>query len=227
MLLSHSATARMLRISVLVAAGDAVTKSCAAAWLAGRSADDTLVGLALVHNDQGAFGLSVGAYTWQLNLALTLAAIALVVPVCRALAQVDGRAPDALGLIAGGALGNLLSLILSPFGVLDFIALSTGPGTSIVLNAADIAAYVGLAMLLRTAWLLSSAIAASQSTALATTWQQPTTDLRVTASGRDDAEVARAVFVEPGVERPRAPRPERVVDHPTARESWGPDASAS
>lgn len=228
MLLSRSATARMLRISVLVAAGDAVTKSCAAAWLAGHSADDTLVGLALVHNDQGAFGLSVGAYTWQLNLALTLAAIALVVPVCRALAQVDGRAPDALGLIAGGALGNLLSLILSPFGVLDFIALSTGPGTSIVLNAADIAAYVGLAMLVRTAWLLSSAIAASQSkAALATTWQQQTTDLRVTASGRDDAEVARAVFIEPGVERSRAPRPERVVDHPAARESWGPDASAS
>lgn len=227
MISSRSATARMLRIGVLVAAGDAVTKSCAAAWLAGHSADDALIGLALVHNDQGAFGLSVGAYTWHWNLALTLAAIALVVPVCRALAQVDGRAPDALGLIAGGALGNLLSLILSPFGVLDFIALGTGPGTSIVLNAADIAAYVGLAMLVRTAWLLTSAIAASHSSAaLAATWRRQTTGLGVTASGRDEAEVARPVFVEPGVDRPRGSRRDRVAERPAVREERRPGASA-
>lgn len=211
---SRSATMRMARIGILAAAGDAVTKACAATWLAEHRADTGIVGLALVHNDQAAFGLSFGAYTWQWNLALTLAAVALIVPVCRALAQVDERAPEALGLIAGGALGNLLSLVLSPFGVLDFIAVRTGPGTSIVLNAADLAAYVGLAMLVRTGWRLTSAIAASHVSTLGASWQHASPEMAC-----DDAEVPRAVFVEPGVGRPR----ESGRDRPAARRERRPE----
>jgi lipoprotein signal peptidase len=214
----RSATARLLRVTALVAAGDAITKSCAAAWLAGRTHPGSWIGLYLVHNDQGAFGLSLGAYTWQVNLALTLGAIALVVPVCRALDSVDGRAPEALGLIAGGALGNLLSLVLSPFGVLDFISVRTGAGSAIVLNAADIGAYAGLAMLVRTTWRLVTAI--SQPATVADSAMG--VEAVIHAARTTEAEVAMQLFVEPGVERAggferpapwHAPLAERGAEH--------------
>jgi lipoprotein signal peptidase len=217
----RSATARLLRVTALVAAGDAITKSCAAAWLAGRAHPGSWVGLYLVHNDQGAFGLSVGAYTWQVNLALTLGAIALVVPVCRALESVDGRAPEALGLIAGGALGNLLSLVLSPFGVLDFIAVRTGAGSAIVLNAADIGAYAGLAMLVRTTWRLVTAISQPATTA----------DRMIGAEGvlhvarPAEAEVAVQIFVEPSMERGGSAR-ERPVARRAPRADRGTERRA-
>ncbi len=114
--------------------------------------------MAVVHNDAGAFGLSVGAYTWQLNLALTLAAVVFIVPVARDLAQIDRRAPMALGLIVGGAMGNLASLVLPPSGVMDFISVSWSAGHSLVLNVADVAAYAGLAMTLRTGFLIAGAL---------------------------------------------------------------------
>lgn len=114
--------------------------------------------MAVFHNDAGAFGLSAGAYTWQLNLALTLAAVIFIIPVTRDLTHIDRRAPTALGLIVGGALGNLASLLVPPRGVMDFISLNWSPGHSLVLNIADVAAYAGLAMILRTGLIIAAAL---------------------------------------------------------------------
>ncbi|MEO6446754.1 MAG: hypothetical protein ABIZ91_19020, partial [Gemmatimonadaceae bacterium] len=73
---------QLSRIALLVAAGDLATKWAAKALL---SEDPTRFAhwlhLAVVHNRNGAFGWSVGAYTWQLNLALTIAGIVFMVPV--------------------------------------------------------------------------------------------------------------------------------------------------
>lgn len=146
------------RIALLVAAGDLLTKGAAKAFLAN---DPTRFApwlhFAVVHNDSGAFGWSIGIYTWQLNLALTLAAIVFMIPVTRDLSRVDPAAPRALGLIVGGALGNLASLVTSPNGVVDFIAISVAGG-GLVLNVADVAAYAGLAMILRTGVLIAIAM---------------------------------------------------------------------
>jgi lipoprotein signal peptidase len=114
--------------------------------------------LQLVHNLGGAFGWSAGAYTWQLNLALTLCAVVFVFPVARDLSRVDRSAPRALGLILGGALGNLASLVAPPAGVLDFLAVQWQPGHSVVLNVADLAAYLGLALITRTGLRIAGAI---------------------------------------------------------------------
>lgn len=114
--------------------------------------------MAVFHNDAGAFGLSAGPYTWQLNLALTLAAVIFIIPVTRDLTHIDRRAPAALGLIVGGALGNLASLLVPPRGVMDFISLNWSPGHSLVLNVADVAAYAGLAMILRTGLMIATAL---------------------------------------------------------------------
>jgi lipoprotein signal peptidase len=149
----------LARIALLVAAGDWLTKAAAARFVG----SDPLIfserlRFAVVHNDGTAFGLNAGTYTWQLNLALTLAAIALMLPVARDLAKIDARAPRALGLIVGGAVGNLASLVLSPPGVVDFISIGLGEHSELVLNVADLAAYVGLAMMLRTGFLIVAEI---------------------------------------------------------------------
>lgn len=145
----------LTRIAMLVAAGDWVTKAVAARMVGGEPVVfSERLRFAVVHNDAAAFGLSAGAYTWQINLALTLAAIVLMIPVARDLARIDHSAPRALGLIVGGALGNLASLVLSPAGVVDFISISVGSHSELVLNVADLAAYVGLAMMMRTGFLI-------------------------------------------------------------------------
>lgn len=149
----------LTRIAALVAVGDWLTKAVAARVVG----SDAMVfseklRFAVVHNDAAAFGLSAGAYTWPLNLALTLAAIVLMIPVARDLARIDDAAPRALGLIVGGALGNLASLLLGPPGVVDFISVGIGAHSELVLNVADLAAYVGLAMMLRTGFLIVAEI---------------------------------------------------------------------
>ncbi|MCC6928620.1 MAG: signal peptidase II [Gemmatimonadaceae bacterium] len=146
------------RIAILVTVGDLATKAAAKELL---SAEATWFApwlhFAVVHNDKGAFGWSAGIYTWQLNLALTLAAIVFMVPVTRDLARIDPTAPRALGLIVGGALGNLASLVTSPYGVVDFIQLDAAE-FGIALNVADVAAYTGLAMIVRTGALVVLAL---------------------------------------------------------------------
>ena len=151
--------ADLARIALLVAVGDWLTKAVAVRLVASDAllSSDRLH-FAVVHNDGTAFGFSAGAYTWQLNMALTLAAIVLMLPVARDLARIDHVAPRALGLIVGGALGNLGSLILGPPGVVDFISIRIGENSGIVLNVADVAAYLGLAMMLRTGFLLVAEI---------------------------------------------------------------------
>ncbi|MEW5915332.1 MAG: signal peptidase II [Gemmatimonadota bacterium] len=145
--------APLLRVALLVAAGDLLTKQAAVIMLASEDYVYTdWLRLTLVHNDAGAFGLSLGAYAFQVNVLVKLAAIVLMLAACRDLARIDKDAPVALGLIVGGALGNLGSLLLHPAGVVDFIAVGIGPGEELVLNGADLAAYGGLALLGRTVW---------------------------------------------------------------------------
>ncbi len=149
---------QLARIALLVAVVDLATKAAAKTFLVQEPGSFTsTLQLAVVHNNAGAFGWSAGAYTWQLNLALTLSAIVFMVPVTRDLARIDNSAPRALGLIVGGALGNLASLVTSPSGVIDFIAVNF-ERWGIVLNVADVAAYAGLAMILRTGFLIGVAI---------------------------------------------------------------------
>ena len=140
-----------------VAVTDLATKQIAAARLGLHGtmrlpAFGGAVRLAVVLNNQSAFGVSLGRYTWHINLALTLVALGLTVMLCRALTALDSWAPVMLGLIAGAAAGNLASLITSPRGVLDFIAVTTGPAHEVVFNLADVAACCGLVLLVRTAW---------------------------------------------------------------------------
>jgi signal peptidase II len=214
-------SAVLLRIALLVAVVDYITKDAAVRWVSREPAVlSHWVRFAVVHNQGAAFGLSLGAYTWQLNLILTLAAIGLVVPVSRDLARVDRGAPIALGLIVGGALGNLASLVLSPRGVIDFIAVSVGPTSEIVLNVADVAAYVGLALVIRTGFLIVAAIRRDARPAVRTFRRAGLPS--VVGVDLSEREVLRAVYREPvagevallGADLP-ADRPDAGVDAET------------
>ena len=148
----------LLRIALLVALGDLLTKQLAVMLLTHNDAVyASWLRLTIVHNDAGMLGYSFGAHTFAINIVIKTGAILLMLVASRDLARIDPEAPVALGFIVGAALGNLASLLVHPAGVVDFIAIATGPGRELVLNAADIAAYVGLAMLGRTAWRVLAA----------------------------------------------------------------------
>src|SRR5689334_1206831 len=202
----------LARIAALVALGDLLTKQVAVLWIGTLEPRvSSMIRFGVVHNDKGAFGLSVGDYTFELSLALTLAALVLIVPVARDLSRIDDRASAALGLVAGGAIGNLVSLLVSPAGVVDFIAIQRADGAGIVLNVADVAAYAGVAMLMRTTAMVIAAIRRNRVSVVVQTGEQRTTAMTRLA----DLEVVRAVAREPGTtsdateadRAPGAPRP--------------------
>jgi lipoprotein signal peptidase len=208
----------LARLATLVAIGDLLTKQVALLWVGTlESRVSSAIRFGVVHNDKGAFGLTIGDYTWEASLALTLAAIVLIVPVAKDLARVDDRAPTALGLVAGGAIGNLVSLLLSPAGVVDFIAVQRADGAGIVLNVADVAAYAGVAMLMRTAAKVIAAMRRNRETAIVEMGRQREKALTRLADvevpmmvARDGAPMSES---EPA-SAPRGPRPadDRQVD---------------
>jgi lipoprotein signal peptidase len=185
----------LARIAALVAIGDLMTKEVALLWVGTLEPRvSAAIRFGVVHNDKGAFGLSVGNYTFELSLALTLAALVLIVPVARDLSRIDDRAPTALGLVAGGAIGNLVSLLLSPAGVVDFIAVQRADGAGIVLNVADVAAYAGVVMLMRTAAMVIAAIRRNRAPVVEIGDQRSTAMTRLA-----DLEVVRMVAREDGL----------------------------
>lgn len=131
---------------MIIAAGvavlDQVTKTAALVWLPGRPV--TLLGggirLTLTRNPGSAFGLLVPF--WMAIVLTLVVLVAMAWYVYRQRASLPpGRAP-ALGLVLGGAVGNLADRLR--FGsVTDFIDLRVWP----VFNLADIAITAGVALL--------------------------------------------------------------------------------
>jgi signal peptidase II len=160
---SNRTIARFTAVLAIVAGLDLLSKQIATVALgAGAVPLAGPVELALVYNRGSAFGISLGAYTWQLNVLATLCALGLATLAVRALSAVDRLAPIALGLIAGAAIGNLTSLLVPPAGVADFLSVRVSASSRLILNLADIAAYSGLALTMRSAVLLSRAIGAQR-----------------------------------------------------------------
>lgn len=153
-----SSTATFLAVAIFVALGDAASKGMAESFWANERYPliGQLLRIELVHNASGAFSTSLGPYTWEINVALTVIALLLAAAASPTLARLDTVAPHALGLVAGAATGNLASLATSPRGVPDFIAIAHGQG-ALVLNVADVAAYLGLALCAKLVWRLGRA----------------------------------------------------------------------
>ena len=133
---------------------DAVTKLVAEAYLlrtTGVSVAGEWFQLRLVYNPGAAFGLHLGPYSRWIFLALALGAIVLLARMSATAAAGDRFRQLALGLVAGGAAGNLVDRIRSHRGVVDFLDFGIGNLRWPTFNVADIAITFGVIVLVLTA----------------------------------------------------------------------------
>jgi signal peptidase II len=139
--------------SVVVA--DVITKLIAVrALIPQRMPRDVMgdwVRLTLVFNRGAAFGLHLGPFSREIFLVLTVAALVILWRLYRATQPGDTVRIVALGLVCGGALGNLIDRIRSPMGVVDFLDIGVRDWRWPTFNVADMAVSTGAFLL---AWVL-------------------------------------------------------------------------
>ncbi|HVF06785.1 MAG TPA: signal peptidase II [Frankiaceae bacterium] len=150
--LRRSPVTYLASAAALVLAADVATKVWAVERLSGREID-TLGGLVVLHlhrNPGAAFGLAGGA-----TVVFSLIALVIVGVIVRVARQLASRWwAVALGLLLGGASGNLLDRLLRSPGplrghVVDFIDLHwNGRSVWPVFNVADMAIVTGAALAL-------------------------------------------------------------------------------
>lgn len=140
---------RFVGVAVIAALLDGLTKVIAVQTLGagGWVHISDRLGFMLVWNEGGAGGVSMGPATALFNVLITVLALVLVATVVRQLAAIDARATWALGLVSGGALGNLVSIVSGRKGVADFIGMHLWGDITIVANVADLMLWSGALLL--------------------------------------------------------------------------------
>jgi signal peptidase II len=134
---------------------DLITKLIAEATLL-RTPGISVVGdwfqLRLVYNQGAAFGLHVGPYSRWIFFAVALVAVFVLARMSRSGPVGDRFRQLALGLVAGGAAGNLIDRIRSSRGVVDFLDVGIGALRWPTFNVADIAVSCGAIALAISLW---------------------------------------------------------------------------
>jgi signal peptidase II len=134
---------------------DVVSKAVAVAVLPPAGGPRPLLGdavrLTLVYNPGAAFGLSLGAHSRWIFMALSVVALGILARLYRQTRADDLVRALAITLVASGALGNLIDRIRSGLGVVDFIDVGIGPHRWPTFNVADMAVSGGALLL---AWVL-------------------------------------------------------------------------
>lgn len=143
-----SRTGLLAVLAGVILVGDVLTKILGVATLEGREPVELLGGavyLVLVRNPGAAFSLATG-YTWLLTL-VAMAVVVVIVRIARRLRSTGWAV--ALGLVLGGALGNLSDRIFRSPGplqghVVDTVSLFAPDGSVWpVFNLADSAIVTG------------------------------------------------------------------------------------
>ncbi|MEO8635507.1 MAG: signal peptidase II [Gemmatimonadales bacterium] len=140
-------------ITVLVL--DLITKYLAEAHLlrsSGRSVFGEWFQLRLVYNPGAAFGLDLGPYSRWIFMVVALVALVALFRMSRDADVGDSFRQLALGLVSGGALGNLVDRIRSTQGVVDFLDLGVGQWRWPTFNVADMAVSCGAVALAISLW---------------------------------------------------------------------------
>jgi signal peptidase II len=142
-----------LLLSVLLT--DCATKQLAMERLAPAYTPHEVLGdwvrLVLAYNRGAAMGLSLGPGARPLLGAVAVAMLGLLWVWYRRTRQRDWMTAAALGLIAGGALGNLLDRVRWDRGVVDFVDIGFGSVRFWTFNVADVGITCGAVLL---AWRL-------------------------------------------------------------------------
>jgi signal peptidase II len=150
---ASGAERRVFWAAAVVTVGlDLVTKLIAEATLL-RTPGISVVGdwfqLRLVYNQGAAFGLHVGPYSRWIFFAIALVAVFVLARMSRSAPVGDRFRQLALGLVAGGAAGNLIDRIARSPGflegaVIDFVQVGSFP----TFNVADSAITIGAVLLI-------------------------------------------------------------------------------
>lgn len=167
-------------LAIVIVTVDVITKFVAVRALAPMYTPRDVVGdwvrLTLVYNKCAAFGLCIGP-TWSSRwvfLVLTLVALVILGRLYRTTRSGDVMRVSALGLVCGGAVGNLIDRVRHSAGVVDFVDLGVGDWRWPTFNVADIAVSVGAFLLAWALWGEDEAEAAEMRAARAVVAQPDT-----------------------------------------------------
>lgn len=141
-------------VVVGVVVADYITKLVAVANLGRvpvRVVGDTLL-LRLVYNPGAAFGIYVGDHSRWVFMALAVVALVVLGAMVLRTPAAQWWRLTALGLVCGGAIGNLVDRVRDARGVVDFIDVYIGPFHWPTFNVADMAVSVGAIALALVLW---------------------------------------------------------------------------
>lgn len=108
--------------------------------------------LTLSYNTGAVFGIPLGPWTRVALIVITVVIIAVLFRMYLGAAAADWSMGVALGLIMGGALGNLFDRVFSARGVVDFIDIGIGTTRFWTFNAADSGITIGAILLAVLLW---------------------------------------------------------------------------
>jgi signal peptidase II len=119
----------------------------------------------LLYNPGAAFGLHLGEWSRWIFTALTVGAVVILTRMYQATADGDRLKLTSLGMILGGACGNLIDRLRSGQGVVDFIDVGIGDMRWPTFNVADIGVSCGAVLLALVLWREDRVAAQATSTA--------------------------------------------------------------
>ena len=157
-----------LPLALVVLLADCTTKELAVESLP-ESLPQEIAGdvlrFTLAYNNQAAMGIPIGtASRWPLvALGCGILSVFLVM-LWRSPAQARLQRV-ALGLLIGGAAGNIISRAFTPRGVVDFIDIGLGSWRFFIFNVADIGVFCGACLLAWSLWRESAERSAGAGTA--------------------------------------------------------------
>lgn len=140
-------------ITVLVL--DVITKFWAERELlrsAGRSVFGEWFQLRLVYNPGAAFGLDLGPFSRWIFMGVAIVAVVALFRMSQHAELGDWFRQLALGLVSGGALGNLIDRVRSSQGVVDFLDMGVNQWRWPTFNVADMAVSCGAIALAISLW---------------------------------------------------------------------------
>ncbi len=146
----------MAPLSLLVLLTDCTTKALAVEHLSPPFIPHQILGdflrFTLAYNPGAAFSMSLGAFSRPGFLVIGIGVLFLLGRVLKETPEAATLRLVALGLIVGGALGNLLDRVRSARGVVDFIDMGVGAWRFWTFNVADMGVSIGAVLLAISLW---------------------------------------------------------------------------
>src|SRR5574340_1506222 len=108
--------------------------------------------LTLSYNTGAVFGIPLGPWTRIALIIITLLIIGMLFRIYLGAAASDWPLALALGLVCGGAVGNLIDRVATARGAVDFIEIGVGATRFWTFNAADSGITIGAILLAILLW---------------------------------------------------------------------------